>query len=307
MPANLQQTIADIRSMKVRGAASIGIHAARALADHVQGLDGTPAQVLRQARVAARRLDAARPTAVTLHNCLGWVLAAVAAQASVPKQKKAARETARLVGMEVKASRAAIANHGAQHVPDGAVVLTHCHSSTALAVLAAAKRSGKSLEVIATETRPFRQGLITVKALRDEGISCALAVDSAVEHLLATRDIDLVLVGADTMTRDGVLINKIGTAGVAALAQLHEVPFYAAAGLHKFTRQMAADIPIEERAAGEVVAARDLARGARVLNPVFDRTPPGRIQACITEEGLASPRRAVQRNLARIVEEDAWG
>ena len=306
MPTDLRKAIADIRSMRVRGAAAIGVLAARALADHVQALVGTPDAVARQAKAAARRLDAARPTAVTLHNCLGWVLHAIVQEAAVPGMRRGARDASRRIADEVAASRAAIAEHGAQHVPDGGVVLTHCNSGTAVAVLAAAKASGKTVEVIATETRPFRQGLITVKALRREGIACALVVDSAVEHMLATRDIDLVLVGADTVTRDGWLVNKIGTAGVAALAQAHDVPFYAAAGLHKFTHRAAADVAIEERPAREVAAARDLPRGVQVLNPVFDRTPPDRIQGCITEDGLASPRQAVRRNLPRIVGEDVW-
>lgn len=293
--------------MRVRGAAAIGIAAARALADHVQGLDGTPASVLRGARKAARQLDAARPTAVALHNCLGWVLAGIEAEATAPAMRKAARETAKLVGMELKASRAAIALHGGRHVKDGSVVLTHCNSSTALAVLENAAASGKTIEVIATETRPFGQGLLTVKALRAAGIECALIVDSAVHHVLETRDIDLVLVGADTVARDGCLFNKIGTAGVAALAHLHEVPFYAAAGLHKFSRMDSDDVPIEERPAAEVADPRILPRGTRVFNPVFDRTVPQHIDSYITEQGLASPAKAVQRNLAALPPEEVWG
>lgn len=293
--------------MRIRGAGAIGSAAADALADHVQTLEGSPAGVLRAARKAARVLDASRPTAVALHNCLGWVLAAAAAESTVPAMKKGARQAARLVAAELKASGAAIALHGGKHVRDGDVVLMHCNSKTALAVLEGAAQAGKTVEVIATETRPFGQGLLTVKALRAAGIECALIVDSAVQHILDTRDIDLVLVGADTVARDGCLFNKIGTAGVAALAELHDVPFYAAAGLHKFSRMDSDDVPIEERQASEVVDPRALPRGTRVFNPVFDRTPPGRISAYITERGLASPRKAVQRNLPALPPEAAWG
>jgi eIF-2B alpha/beta/delta-like uncharacterized protein len=293
--------------MRIRGAAAIGIAAARALADHVQTLDGSPAGVLKAARKAARRLDAARPTAVALHNALGWVLAGTQAASTVPAMRNGAREAATRVAQEMEASRASIALHGSRHVKDGDVVLTHCNSGTAVAVLAAAVRDGKTVEVIATETRPFGQGLLTVKALRSAGIECALIVDSAVQHVLETRDIDLVLVGADTVARDGCLFNKIGTAGVAALAQLHEVPFYAAAGRHKFGRMDSDDVPIEERDASEVVDPKSLPRGTRVFNPVFDRTPPERISAYITEHGLASPRKAVQRNLPALPSEEVWG
>ena len=299
-----RQAFAAIRSMQVRGAASIGLHAARSLAEHVQGLKGTPAEVWQRTLAAARLLDSARPTAVSLHNCLGWVLAAVKPETTVVGQKAAARKAERLVADEVKASRQAIARHGARHVKDGDVVLTHCNSSTVVAILQHAKESGRAAEVIATETRPFRQGLLTVKSLRKAGIPCALVVDSAVEHVLATREVDLVLVGADTVGADGALYNKVGTAGVAALAGLHEVPFYAAAGLHKFSR--GSDIAIEERSAREVIKPGEVPRGVRVLNPVFDRTPPQRIAAYVTEQGLAAPAQAVQRNARALPPEEAW-
>lgn len=299
-----RQAFAAIRSMKIRGAASIGLNAARSLAEHVQGLQGTPAQVWQRTLTAARLLDSARPTAVSLHNCLGWILAGVKPEATVAGQKRAARETERLVADEVKTSREAIARHGARHVKDGDVVLTHCNSSTVVAILREAKNEGRVVEVIATETRPFRQGIITVTALRTAGLECALVVDSAVDHVLSTRDVDLVLVGADAVTADGSLYNKIGTAGVAALAGLHDVPFYAAAGLHKFSVKR--EVPIEHRSAKEIIKPGEVPRGVRVLNPVFDRTPPNRIDGYVTERGLESPAKAVQRNLRTLPPEGVW-
>jgi len=209
-------------------------------------LDGSPAGVLKAARKAARRLDAARPTAVALHNALGWVLAGTQGAATVPAMRKGAREAAKLVALEMKASRASIAVHGS--------------------------------------TKAFLTLLLV--------------------FLMAYIGL---MVGADTVARDGCLFNKIGTAGVAALAGLHEVPFYAAAGLHKFSRMDSDDVPIEERPASEVVDPRSVPRGTRVFNPVFDRTPPERISAFITEQGLASPRKAVQRNLPALPPEEVWG
>jgi ribose 1,5-bisphosphate isomerase len=307
LPDPVQETIEGIQSMRIRGAATIAQAGAKALADHVQGLAGKPAAVLAKARKAARALDAARPTAVSLHNGLGWVLAAVAAEPSAGAMHKAARAASTRLAKEVAASRKAIAAHGARHLKDGDVVLTHCHSTTVVAVLQAAHDAGKTIEVIATETRPFRQGLRTVRALQEGGIETALVVDSAVEHMLQTRDVDAVLVGADTVARDGSLFNKIGTAGVARLAEAHGVPVYSAAGLHKFSLRAADDIPIEERDAREVVDPQEVPRGVRVLNPVFDRTGPGLVSAYVTEAGLASPKKAVARNRDRLPPEEAWG
>ncbi|MHB1262294.1 MAG: translation initiation factor eIF-2B [Thermoplasmatota archaeon] len=307
MARSLLETIEGIRSMGIRGAAAIGEAAAKALADHVRTSSGTPAATLASARKAARALDAARPTAVSLHNALGWVLEATAAESTAPAMKAAASEAAARVAREVAMSRQAIAAAGARHLRGAEVVLTHCHSSTVVAVLAAAHQSDAALEVIATETRPFRQGLRTVAALREAGVETALIVDSAVEHVLATRDIDAVVVGADTVARDGSLFNKIGTAGVAALAQMHGVPVYSAAGLHKFSQRPPGDVAIEERAPSEVASPKEVPAGVRIFNPVFDRTEPGRISSYITEEGLASPRKAVALNLPKLPSEEAWG
>lgn len=307
MARSVTETIEGIRSMGIRGAASIGEAAALALADHIQALPGRPAGLLAAARKAARSLDAARPTAISLHNALGWVLEATAGESTASAMKAAALQAAERVSREVASSRKAIAEAGARHLRGAEVVLTHCHSSTVVAVLASAHQGNPALEVIATETRPFRQGLRTASALREAGIETALVVDSAVEHMLATRDIDAVVVGADTVARDGSLFNKIGTAGVAALARTHGVPVYSAAGLHKFSRRRPDDVIIEERAAAEVATPNELPAGVRILNPVFDRTGPSRITSYITEDGLASPRKAVVRNLPRLPPEEAWG
>ncbi|MEK6976497.1 MAG: S-methyl-5-thioribose-1-phosphate isomerase [Candidatus Thermoplasmatota archaeon] len=304
MPTSIAATAAAIRSMQVRGAAAIGIAAAQALATHVQTLP--EARVVAGARKAARTLDAARPTAVTLHNALGQVLAAIQ-DASPSDRKGAATRAAESIAHDAAVSRQAIAKHGARRIPDGAVVLTHCHSSTAVAILARAQSDGKAVEVIATETRPFRQGLRTVRDLHEAGLRVSLIVDSAVAHTLATRDIDLVLVGADTVARDGSLFNKIGTAGVAALAHARDVPFLSAAAASKFTARAPSKVPVEQRDASEVVSPKEVPRGVRVLNPVFDRTAPDLIASYVTEAGLLKPTQAVRRNRPKVPREEVWG
>lgn len=301
MATPLARTVADIRSMRVRGAAAIGTAAAHALADHLQQV--RPDRLLAEARKAARRLDAARPTAVPLHNALGWVLEAVAAEGTA----QAAREAAERVASQAAASREAIAKRGARRLPKDSVVLTHCHSTVAVAVLAEGHRTGRVGEVFATETRPFRQGLITSAALAAAGVPCTLVVDSAVEHLLATRDVGAVVVGADTVAADGSLYNKVGTAGVAALAAGRGVPFLSAAGVSKFTQRRASEVPIEERAAAEVFTRREIAPGVKVLNPVFDRTPARRVTAYLTEAGPLPPAKAVARAKPLLPSEAVWG
>ncbi len=304
--ASVQATAQAIATMRVRGAHAIGDAAAQALAAHLQAIHGGPAQVRAAALAAARRLDAARPTAVTLHNSLGWVLQAVRRERGADARRQAARREADAIVARAAAGRQAIARHGARRLRDGMTVLTHCNSSTVAAILARAHGEGKALQVIATETRPFRQGLRTLRDLVAAGLRPDFIVDAAVEHTLATRGVDLVLVGADAVTRDGSLFNKIGTAGVAQLAAAHKVPLLAAAGVTKFTRRRADAIVIEERSPDEVLAPADRPRGVRVLNPVFDRTPPTRIRAYVTERGLRAPRDAVAQSLKLLPPERVW-
>lgn len=305
-PASVAGAARAIERMAIRGAQAIGLAAAQSLAHHLQATRGDAAQVRAAALAAARRLDAARPTAVTLHNSLGWMLEAVRRQRAPEAMRAAAARTANELAAAAAASRAAIAHHGAGHLRDGATVLTHCNSSTAVAILAQAHRDGKRIQVIATETRPFRQGLRTLGDLAKAGLHPDFIVDAAAEHMLSTRDIDLVLVGADTVARDGCLFNKIGTAGVARLAAAHGVPLLAAAGTAKFTRRTASDIPIEERSPDEVLSRTQRPRGVRVLNPVFDRTAPAFVRAYVTESGLRTPREAVLQNLKLLPREQVW-
>lgn len=303
---SLAATARAIERMEIRGAQAIGTAAAHALARHVTQARGDAAHVRRAALDGARRLDAARPTAVTLHNSLGWVLEALRQERTAQGMQGAAQDAARAVEQRAAQSRQDIARHGAGRLRDGDTVLTHCNSSTVVAILAQAHRDGKALQVIATETRPFRQGLRTLADLARAGLRPDFIVDAAVEHTLATRRIDVVLVGADTVARDGSLFNKIGTAGVAQLAAAHKVPVLSAAGLAKFTRRAATDVTIEERSPDEVLAPAQRPRGVRVLNPVFDRTKAKLLHAYITETGLQTPRQAVLQNLKRLPREQVW-
>lgn len=303
MPGPVARAAADIRAMRVRGAGAIGVLAAQALAAHLAASRLQGPRLLAEARKAARRLDAARPTAIPLHNALGWVLEAVAAEGTADAAEDAAARIAR----QAAGSRQAIARKGARRIPRDCIVLTHCHSTTALAVLAEGHRTGRVREVYATETRPFRQGLLTVAGLAEAGVPCTLVVDSAVNHVLETRGIGAVVVGADTVAADGSLYNKVGTSGVAALAGDHGVPFLSAAGTSKFSRRRPRDIPIEERAAAEVISPRGLPKGVKVLNPVFDRTPSRRVTAYLTEAGPLPPAKAVARARPLLPSEKVWG
>lgn len=287
---DLEHVVAGIRSMRVRGAGRIGRHAAAALAEHVAGCPAGTDPVA-HAEAGAARLLATRPTAVTLHNAVAWVLAAVVdatghegGVAGTGRVTEAAHAAAKGVADRQVAQQAALEAMAERLA--GRRVLTHCHSSTATGILAAAHRIAP-VEMVCTETRPFDQGRITSAELASLGIPVTLVVDSAVATML--RDVDQVLVGVDTMAGDGALYNKVGTAAVALLAQDAGLPFEAAMTWDKATDALM--MPVEERDPAEVW--KDPPAGVRVHNPVFDRTPPERIGAFWTPAGLLGPADAV--------------
>jgi methylthioribose-1-phosphate isomerase len=192
---------------------------------------------------------------------------------------------------------------GAELVPDGAVVLTHCNAGalatagygTALGVVRAAIEAGKQVRVLATETRPLFQGArLTAWELARDGIDCTLIVDSAAGALMRRGAIDLVVVGADRIAANGDTANKIGTYALALLSGEHSLPFYVAAPTSSIDLTLPAgdDIPIEERSPEEVTTPtghRIAPEGVAVRNPAFDVTPHRLIAAIITERGIARP------------------
>jgi translation initiation factor eIF-2B subunit alpha/methylthioribose-1-phosphate isomerase len=181
-------------------------------------------------------------------------------------------------------------------------VLTHCNAGalatvdwgTALAPLRVAQRKGIALSVLCDETRPRMQGLLTAWELQNEGIPCAVISDNAAGHFLARGEVDLCIVGADRIARNGDFANKIGTYEKAVLAKEHGVPFYVAAPRSTFDAACASgkDIPIEERSEAEVLewgGQRIASAGVRARNPAFDVTPARLVQGFVTEDGILAP------------------
>lgn len=299
-PSSLVATVEDIRAMRVRGAAPIACAAAKALAAHTAAAAGDLAAVRAATREGAAQLAASRPTAVSLRHGLAPVVAAVAEAPHAEAARHAALEAARRFVADVKAGEQAIAKAGAAAIEHGERILTHCHSSTVVAILAKAHADGKGIQVYSTETRPFGQGLTTTRWLREAGVPTTLIVDSAALHVMRTESIDRVLVGADTVTRDGSLFNKVGTSQVALGAKSQDIPFWCAAAWIKFSSDAPESVVVEERDAAEVVAPAQLPPGARIRNPVFDRTPPEHIRGFVTEHGLKTPSEAVAAALAHL-------
>ena len=269
----------DIRSMRVRGAALIGRHAAKALGRFADQWDGAEPALDR----AAEALIAARPTAVSLPNAVRFVVREAKAAGGTPQ---ALRQAADGFVQRAQAALGDIGRHGAPLVPEGGMVLTICNSQGALAPLFEAARQGRRFSVVALETRPWRQGLLTVAQLHKEGIDASLAVDSAMWTLL--QDAALVLTGADSVARNGDVVNKVGTGALAVLARERGVPLHVCAESFKLDARAATggDVVIEERETTEVVKPGEVPDGVRIRNPVFDVTPAACVTSYVTEAGV---------------------
>ena len=295
-----------IRSMRIRGAPALGVAAAYAMALGAQEAPDRIEPFLVHMESVADLVSATRPTAVNLFWGVSQALAvaregayagAVAARAAIWQLAD------RLADDDVELNQR-LGGFGAELIPDGARVLTHCNAGalatvdwgTALGVLRSAHRAGKKLHVYVDETRPFLQGSrLTAWELEQEGIPYTIISDNMSGHLMARGEIDLAVVGADRIAACGDVANKIGTYTVAVLAHAHGLPFYVAAPTSTIdlTTETGDEIPIEERNPTEVLefaGVRVAPEGAAARHPAFDITPSRYVTAIITEQGvLAAP------------------
>lgn len=276
--------------MRVRGAGRIARAAAGALGEFADGYGGTTLEGFLSDLAAARdALLASRPTAVSLWNGVHAAVRGAEGASSLEEARAIVSSNAR--GFCERSERAVerISEIGARQIRDGDVLMTHCNSSAALGVIKEAHRQGKDIRVYATESRPWRQGILTVNDLADAGVDVTLIIDSAVRSVM--RRVDRVFVGADTITSTGTLVNKVGTSQLAAAAHDLGATFYVCAESYKFSPMtvLGEPVTIEEREVSEVVGPGEVRDPVRIFNPVFDSTPAAHIDAYVTELGMMSP------------------
>jgi methylthioribose-1-phosphate isomerase len=295
-----------IRTLVVRGAPAIGVAAAFGMVLAARASRATSADgLLADLETAAKGLAATRPTAVNLFWALDRMRRTAEALRARPADEIRARLTAEAEAIlsEDLAANRALGDHGAALVPPRARILTHCNAGalatagygTALGVVRSAHAGGKLAMLWVDETRPVMQGSrLTAWECVREGIPHRLIADVAAASLMARGQVDLVVTGADRIAANGDTANKIGTYALAVLARHHGVPFYIAAPFSTIDPALAsgAEIPIEERDAGEVrrVGPQQTApESSPVYNPAFDVTPAALITAIITERGVFRP------------------
>jgi methylthioribose-1-phosphate isomerase len=306
----VEDVAAGIRDMIVRGAPAIGISAAYGMV--LAARKGTPLAI------AGEKLVSTRPTAVNLAWAVERMLRVAAAFAGGPDWAPdglagVLAHAARALHREDVAACRKMGALGAERVPDGATILTHCNAGalatggygTALGVIRAAHEAGKKVRVLADETRPYLQGSrLTAWELHRLGIDVTVIPDVAAASLFGKGEITLAVVGADRIAASGDVANKTGTYGVACLARLHERPFYVAAPWSTVDLACPSGdaIVIEERPAVEVTelgGRRLVPEGVAARNPAFDVTPARLVSAIFTERGVVDP--ASPARLAALV------
>ena len=313
------EAMADaIRGMRVRGAPLIGVAAAFGIALAV-ARDPSDASISK----ASALLRTTRPTAVNLAWAIGRMRERLAA-VKLSERLTTAWNEAQAIADEDVALNEAIGRHGVELLEREYAsrnrpinILTHCNAGwiatvdwgTVTAPIFMAHDRGIPIHVWVDETRPRNQGLLTAWELAGHGVPHTLVTDNAGGHLMQRGMVDLVMVGADRVTRRGDVCNKIGTYLKAVAARANDIPFYAAVptptidwGIEDALRE----IPIEERSEDEVRIVRGLdaegrfsevviaPRTTRVANPAFDVTPAELVTAIITEKGVV---RATEKEL----------
>ncbi len=303
---DLNEIWTAIKTLQVRGAPAIGIAAAMGVIAAVQDyVAETGRALLAEVMRAVDYLATSRPTAVNLF----WALARMQALAEresgcdpATLKDLLAREALN-IWAEDRAMCRAIGKHGAALLKDGQTVLTHCNAGglcaaqygTALAPIYMACEQGKHIRVYADETRPLLQGArLTAWELMQAGIEVVLICDSMAAQVMKEGRIQMVMVGADRIAANGDSANKIGTYGVAVLAQAHAIPFYVLAPTSTFDLSLASgdSIPIEERGAEEITQGfgrRTAPEQVKVYAPAFDVTPARLITGIICEKGILAP------------------
>jgi methylthioribose-1-phosphate isomerase len=238
-------------------------------------------------RQAARRLIATRPTNNGIRDVVAELLAVADAGGDVERAAGALTE-------RYRAGYRALGEHAAPLIPDGATVLTHCWADAYLTeTVAAVLRAGKRIEAICTETRPYLQGArLTAESLAEMGVPTRLITDGMAAHLMSRGEVSTFVTGADRVTMDGAVVNKIGTLQIAVAAQAFGVPFVALVQAPDRQAATADDVELEDRDGEEVLhvlGRRTASSRVTGVYPAFDVTPPRFVSVVVTDRGRFAP------------------
>ncbi len=281
----------NIKKVKVQGASSVALTTLQQVVllmknsrRHSSPRDLT--KLCRQGETLAKL----RPAEPLARNLIRWLVNSLQLQVNHKRWQADIRRQERMIKSKLDLIDKLISKSGSTLIKSGSNIFTHCHSSQVEKILQQAKKVGKKFIVWHTETRPLFQGRITEKHLKQAGIKSVLVVDSAAAWLVSNHSgdrikINLVLLGADSIERDGSVINKIGSFGIALAAYESRIPVYIVASLLKldWDKQSKVELRSEQELWPQAPKA------TRILNYAFDKVPAKFITGIVTEAGIIKP------------------
>ena len=292
----IEETSVKIKDMTIRGAGRIARHASLALKTYASEYSGDSLEdFLGGLDRAAAQLISTRPTAISLFNGVKMTIRGASEVGDLEAARQKVISNSDVFCELSNSAYDKMASYGPDLVPEpGKKAITICNSTAAISVIKAAYQAGKITGVYACETRPKKQGFITIRELAEAGVPVTLIVDSAMRYVMP--QVSIAFVGTDSLESDGSVINKIGTQVLAATARDFGVPVYSCTETYKFLPPSKAGqrVQIELRPIDEIIAPDELPEGVEVYNPVFDRVPPEPITGIITEVGVIRPSEAPQ-------------
>lgn len=301
--SNFREVARAIKVMKIRGAPALGIAAAYGMAlAAISSRAKNYYKFIKDMEIARNYLANSRPTAVNLFWAIERIMKLIMVNQGLDvfRLKELVVQEARRIEKEDREINQEIGRIGAELIKDSNNILTHCNAGslatagygTALGVIRTAFFQGKRIHVYVDETRPLLQGArLTTWELMQDKIPCTLITDNMAGYLMWKKRIDLVIVGADRIARNGDVANKIGTYSLGVLARENSIPFYVAAPLSTIDLSLSSgeEILIEERDPQEIthILGKQIApSGVKIFNPAFDITPHNYVKGIITEKGI---------------------
>ncbi|MBN1216692.1 MAG: hypothetical protein JXA99_14785 [Candidatus Lokiarchaeota archaeon] len=286
-----------IKSLEIQGAANVALSAIQFLSDYAHEIEKEcqcPDDWFIKLDEVKSILFKTRETEPTMRNGLDYIINKLKKKENQIKcgniLELISKYKEEYINM-IENAREKIAEFGARRIPETPsenefIVMTHCHSSFVDAILLKAKTQGKMFKVISTETRPRYQGRKSAKILTDAGIEVIHVVDSAMRWAVNYFEVDLILIGADSITSEGTVLNKIGSRLLALVAHEEHVPFYVASPLLKYNPQTSLGIleKIEMRSPIEIWDSPP--EKIQILNPAFETISRRYIDGLISEAGI---------------------
>lgn len=285
-----------IKSLEIQGATNVALSAITYLDDYAKRLNCSDLEnCFKKLQEAKQILIDTRPTEPAMQNGLAYIMNELnkcrdnICSDDIPGKIE---EFKNVYHEMLLNSKKKIAEIGSRRIPEindedeEFVVMTHCHSSLVTAILLEAKRQGKNFTVVNTETQPKLQGRKTANELLDAGIEVIHVVDSAMRWAVNKFDVDIILIGADSITSEGTVLNKIGSRLLALVAHEEHVPFYVCSPLLKYNPKTSFGIleRIEMRKPNEIWEKKD--KNLTILNPAFETVSRRYIDGLITEAGI---------------------